>query len=527
MSASTTVQPTAASPFQLAFLGARDVNASLVAIQTADPAACVQSLVGCCLTPTGTKAPIVQWDSVRGFEPINAEGAAALKLVGLDKSPAKPPIRNPVEALTRMAGLPDHTTTFMLNLDTVWNDEPQLRQAIWNLRDPFKMNWRTVAFLNSTSGVPRQLEHDVLQLHEPLPDQARLVALARKVSTAAGSQIKQSDATHLELAASAVAGLSTYAAEQAFALSLRPEGMDLDALRERHRQMIQNTKGLSVWRGSHKLEGVGGLRAIKQFIAEFRAANMYRFGNVFWMDEMEKMLGAKGDLTGITQDYIGVILGYMQDYDVPGILLMGHPGTGKSHLAKCIAADAAVPAIRADLGAMHGSLVGDSQHAIRHAIDVQHTVSQGRPLFVATCNNVAVLPAELTNRFVWRYFVDMPDHEEKADIWTIQIARRGLNPKQPRPDDTEWNGREIDQCCRTAYQLNTTLVKASKYIVPIAQSSAEEIEIRRRAAAGRYLSASRDGAYNHEDRAQVQVGDRQVTVRSETWLDPSGAKNVN
>jgi SpoVK/Ycf46/Vps4 family AAA+-type ATPase len=214
----------------------------------------------------------------------------------------------------------------------------------------------------------------------------------------------------------------------------------------------------------------------------------------------------------------------MQDQRVIGILLMGHPGTGKSLLAKAVGAEAGVPTIRFDSGEMQGSLVGESQHALLHALKVTTAVSQGRPLVIATCNSVAVLPAELVNRFKFRYFVDMPDETEKNVIWPIHIARRGLDASQPRPAASDWNGREIEQCCDTAWTLDCSLMEAAEMVVPIAESSAEEIERRRREAAGRYLSASYPRPYAYTGKETVKVGSRQIRIDDTAWAVPGSGK---
>lgn len=327
-------------------------------------------------------------------------------------------------------------------------------------------------------------------------------------------------------AVDAVAGLSAFAAEQAVALSLGPRGLDFMALRERHRQMIENTKGLSVWRGGETFGDVGGLRAFIQFAERFLRVGRYRPGAVMFVDEIEKaMAGIRGDLTGISQDYLAALLTFMQDGNIPGILLMGHPGTGKSLLAKAFGASAGVPTIRIDMGAMHGSLVGESQHALRHALKVNAAVSQGRPIVIATCNSVAVLPPELVNRFKWRFFVDFPDDTEKSVIWPIHLKRLGLDEKMARPDDSEWNGREIAQCVDNAYQMDCSLVEAASFVVPISQSSAEEIERRRREAAGRYLSASYAGPFVYAAKETVRVGARQIRVEEDPkWVAPATGK---
>lgn len=498
---------------------ARDRAVPLMAIHTVDPAAAINALKPYTTNEDDHQSPLIQWTITTGFEPVNDAALTVTQSLG-GKA-----IINPTEALMRAQNAPPWTALVFQNLSDHWPD-PKVRQAFWNLRDPFKVTSRNAIVMGPNAAVPRILEHDVLVIKDPLPDAGILAQIVRNQYIAARLNMTPSD-EDVARAVDAVAGLSAFAAEQAVALSLGAHGLDFDQLRERHRQMIENTPGLSVWRGGETFGQVGGLRAFIEFANRFLDAKRYRPGAVIFIDEIEKALaGIRGDLTGISQDYLSSLLTYMQDGSVPGILLMGHPGTGKSLLAKAFGNTAGVPTIRMDLGAMHGSLVGESQHALRHALDVSTAVSQGRPIVIATCNSVAVLPPELVNRFKWRFFVELPDEEEKAVIWPLHMSRRGLDTTQALPNHEGWNGREIEQACETAYQLNTTVADAAQYVVPINQSSAEEIERRRTEASDRYLSASYPGAFGHVPKTIVNIGNRQVHVkdREETWTAPGSNK---
>jgi hypothetical protein len=505
---------------QMQFVAARDKSVPLIAVRTADPASTVQMLGQVVITPEDRVAPVVVWDAVSGIVggPGNQPGTTWAKSVKGDG------LGNPTEALILAQKLPEHGTMFVLNGNDYYSD-PAFRQALWNLRDPFKRNWRTLVITQTAGNVPISLEHDFLTIDEPLPGSAELGDIINEQHQAAGLALPTEEV--LLKAIDATSGLSAFAAEQAVVLSLRRNGIDLLALRERHRQMIENTKGLTVWRGGETFESVGGLRAFINFANRF-IKGRYRPGAVFFIDEIEKaMAGIRGDLTGISQDYLAALLGYMQDMGIPGILLMGHPGTGKSLLAKAFGNTAGIPTIKADLGAMHGSLVGESQHALRHALKITTAVSQGRPVVIATCNSVTVLPPELVNRFKWRFFVDLPDKDEKKVIWPVHLTKRGLDLKSKRPDDAEWNGREIEQCCETAYQLNCDLMEAAEFVVPISQSAGEAMTSRRNEAHGRYLSASYSGPFLQDKKTEVvEIGGRKISLKEPGgWVAPaSGGK---
>ena len=505
---------------QRAFLKARDVSVPLVALRTPDPGAAIEALQSVVVTDKDQPGPVVRWDCVRGVAAMNRSWEPVARALGGANAV------NPVEVMMKAeTGLPAYGALFMMGLGELLNQSGayDIRQAFWNLRTPLKGQHRTIVAMMPFGGVPLQLEHDVLLLDDPLPAVEELGMIVKQQFANAKLAVPATDV--VSRATDALSGLAAFEAENAVALSLCASGMDWTALRARHRTMIEATKGLTVWQGGETFAQVGGLRQFIRFMRQFLGAGVYRPGAVIMIDEVEKCLaGVKGDLTGISQDYLAVLLSYMQDGQVPGILLCGHPGTGKSLLVKATGGEAGVPLVRLDLGAMQGSLVGESQAAIRHALKVCTAVSQGRPLIIATANSVAVLPPELINRFKWRFFVDLPDAEEKATIWPVHLAKRGLDVKQVRPDDTDWNGREVEQCTETAKQLKVSLIEASQYVVPIAQSSAEAIELRRREATGRYLSASKPGVYGHEVQETVTVGTRQIRLPEAGWVAPGSGK---
>ena len=159
-----------------------------------------------------------------------------------------------------------------------------------------------------------------------------------------------------------------------------------------------------------------------------------------------------------------------RDYGLPepkGILLVGVPGCGKSLTPKNIARGWGLPLLRLDMGAVFGSLVGQSEAQMRQALAgiegcspcvlwideiekglggmknggggdsgtstrVLGTVltwlqEKTKPIFVvATANSVQSLPPELLRkgRLDEIFFVDLPDLEERKAIAQIHISRK-------------------------------------------------------------------------------------------------------
>jgi SpoVK/Ycf46/Vps4 family AAA+-type ATPase len=213
---------------------------------------------------------------------------------------------------------------------------------------------------------------------------------------------------------------------------------------------------------------------------------------------MAGAVGSAGDSSGVSQDQLGSLLAYMQDHGAAGVILVGPAGSGKSVIAKAAGNESGIPTIQLDLGAMKGSLVGESESRLRAALKVITSVSNGRSLWIATSNNIAELPPELKRRFnLGTFFFDLPDAEEREAIWQLYAKPYDLIPAQWKKVQHEgWTGAEIRQACDIAQRLGSSLADAAAFVVPVSRSAGEKLEQLRRSAEGRYLSASRAGVYS-------------------------------
>ncbi len=481
---------------------ARRVSVPLVAIATPDAAATMEAIA------RSIEAPMLAWDVVRGVRPANEAGQAAVEAAfGEDAGT----ITDPAAMLDRAVRLSRECILFVLQAHRYLEGAAAeaVVQAIWNLRDELKRDGRTVIMLGPAFHLPPELQQDVLVLDEPLPDGDQLRSIVAAQFEAA--QLPAPDGTVLARAVDALRGLAAFPAEQVTAMSLRKSGLDLDALWERKRHMIEQTPGLSVNRSGETYDGLGGLETAKAFGHRILAGNAAPKAVVF-LDEVEKALaGAAGDTSGVSQDLLGSLLAYMQDHGATGVVAVGPPGSGKSAWAKATGNTGKVPTIVFDMGGMKGSLVGQSEANIRAALKVVSAVSGDSALWIATCNSVAALPPELRRRFTYGlWFFDLPSPDERNVIWRIYLDRYKL-PAQQLPEDDGWTGAEIRVCCDLAWRLGCSLLEASANVVPVARSAAQQIEALRAQASGRFISASHPGIYRYE---RTAGGGRAVSPES-------------
>jgi SpoVK/Ycf46/Vps4 family AAA+-type ATPase len=243
-----------------------------------------------------------------------------------------------------------------------------------------------------------------------------------------------------------------------------------------------------------------------------------------------------------------------------GVALIGIPGTGKSLSAKMVSGLWKLPLLRLDVGALFGSLLGESEQNMRRAIQLAETVSPGilwidemekafagsgagslnsgaatrvfgsfltwmqehkTPVFViATANDVAALPPELMGRFDRVFFLDLPSTGERKEILRIHLKNAGVDfpERRLRMDDLVegtrgFVGREIERVVReaqfTAFADQNREIEmadleaAISETVPLSKSHAEVIEaLRKWKTEGRAFAAS------SEERATAPVGGR-------------------
>jgi len=151
---------------------------------------------------------------------------------------------------------------------------------------------------------------------------------------------------------------------------------------------------------------------------------------------------------------------------------------------------------------MQNAMVGASGERLRSALKVVDAVTNGRSLWIATCNSIGALPPELRRRFtLGTFFFDLPSPDERAAIWKIYTDKYGVSGELPHDDG--WTGAEIKECCRKAYRLKLTLRESAEYIVPVSRSAAEQVKTLRQQASGKFISASYPGVYQFQEMAAV------------------------
>ena len=528
------------------FKRARQTAVPLVGISCFDPADVILKLRTQNEEGAKTPIPLCTWDAMDGLKGLNKYGESAIGSVltpGFDKMDdnKKREARkewsqltaNPGAALAVISDLPGElfdqtgerqvrgTIVFALNLHRYFEDKPsgdngQVVQGIWNLRDRFKANRRTLVILGPAFNWPAEITNDVITIDVPLPSDTDLRNIIE--TQVKDSGLKALEEKVMEQAIDAVRGLpSAFAVEQNVSMCLTKDGLAVNNLWERKISTIEQTPGLTVDRGSETFDDAGGLEQFKSFglrlIKSSKAPLLY-----VRIDEIEKFLGGlggngqAGDNTGIAQDSLGVFLREMEDNGWNGCIALGHPGCAKSLITKGLANTATkisgrrVLSVAMDLGATKNSLVGESEKRLRALFKVIKAVGGKRVCFVATCNDLEVMPPALRRRFklgMWMF--DLPSREQKNEIWSINLKKFSLERPATLPDDSDWTGSDIRNVCEQADLLGCSLDEACQYVVFVAKNDPESITRLRNKADGKYLDANRPGVYRAEQQEAVTV----------------------
>jgi len=283
-----------------------------VGIRTADPASTTHFIIET-LKQNRELPPLLGWDLVRGLYAISRNSGDELARVLGERQAAT---IGPVDALFLAQQLWEDGLLLYSNAHRFWND-PGVMQGIWDLRDSSKATGRMLVLLAAPGAtLPQELGQDVLILDEPLPSTTHLEQIVRETFNAAS--LSEPEHPAILKAVDALIGLAAFPAEQALAISLVKRQLNTEDLWERKRQIIEQTPGLSVWRGGETFEDIGGVQNVKDFLlAVLRGIEPPRV--IVFIDEIEKAFAGTGtDLSGVKTEMTGTILTYMQDREVCG-----------------------------------------------------------------------------------------------------------------------------------------------------------------------------------------------------------------
>ncbi|MGD1908656.1 MAG: AAA family ATPase [Leptolyngbyaceae cyanobacterium] len=324
-----------------------------------------------------------------------------------------------------------------------------LRDAITNFRESQK----TIVLMSPVQEIPIELEKEVVVLDFLLPDMGELNQM---LSQHLGQSARVSTDVREKLLKAAL-GLTRDEADKVYRKAQVMAGQlteaEVDIVLSEKKQLIRRNGILEFMEVDETIDAVGGLEELKH-----------------WLKQRSNAFTERAREYGLPQP--------------KGMLILGVPGCGKSLIAKTTSRLWGLPLLRLDLGRVYdGSTVGRSEANLRNALRTAESISPAilfideidkafagsagssdsdggtssrifgtfltwmqektSPVFVmATANRVERLPSEFLRkgRFDEIFFVDLPNEEERKEIFDIHLQKR-------RPDISRFDLEQLTKVC--------------------------------------------------------------------------------
>ena len=452
---------------------------------------------------------IYSWDFIDGYtNNPNNEGFAK---------------RNPLQALELIERLTSEMPALFLLKDfNRFLTDVAISRKLKNISRILKLQPKTVIIVGSEINIPKELQDLITVLSFQLPSEIEINQELNRLITSLNMTI---DSELLENLTRACQGLSLERIRRVLSKIIAThktiDESSIAILLGEKKQIISQTEILEYWSTNEKIQNIGGVDNLKD-----------------WLKKRKTAFGIQA-----------------LNYGLPtprGLLLIGIQGTGKSLTAKAIATEWQLPLLKLDVGKLFGGIVGESESRLRQMIQVAETLSpcilwideidkafsnneskgdsgtsnrvlatfiswlseKTQPVFVvATANNVELLPLEISRkgRFDEIFFLDLPREQEREQIFKIHIQEFRPNScdffdysKLAKLSES-FSGAEIRQSIiegmyHAFYEKRefTTedICKALKELIPLSQLETNQtLKLQSWASSGRIRLASSKNIY--------------------------------
>jgi AAA+ superfamily predicted ATPase len=388
------------------------------------------------------KKPFYVWTATGGMQ---AGGDVSVGLA--DSGVEDKHLVDPAEAIQRIR-TQGETGIYLLKDFHPFLDDPHVVRRLRDACGDLQNSYKTILICGPTLNLPCELEKDVTIIDVPLPDFPELFEILKNVSDSVSekdSKVVNLSADDARLLVRAAQGLSGAEAENVFSKAIVHDSVldvrDVELVLAEKAQIVRKSGILEFYPNQYHLEQIGGLSNLKR-----------------WLEVRSQGYSDNAASFGLPTP--------------KGMLLLGAPGTGKSLTAKAVASAWRLPLLRLDFGKIFSGIVGSSEENMRKALKIAEGVSPAvlwideiekglaggssggasdggaasrvlgtfltwmqettaKVFVVATANKIEHLPPELLRpgRFDAIFFVDLPDEAARAEIFGIQLTRRGRDPK--------------------------------------------------------------------------------------------------
>jgi SpoVK/Ycf46/Vps4 family AAA+-type ATPase len=319
-------------------------------------------------------------------------------------------------------------------------DSPAVTRWLRDAIAGFKGTQKAIILMSPVQNIPIELEKEVAVLDFPLPDMGELNKVLTHQLEQGRSNPRMTTDTREKLLKAAL-GLTHDEAEKVYRKAQVTAGRltesEVEIVLSEKKQLIRRNGILEFIEEDETIDAVGGLEELKH-----------------WLHQRSNAFTERAREYGLPQP--------------KGMLILGVPGCGKSLIAKTTSRLWGLPLLRLDMGRVYdGSMVGRSEANLRNALKTAESISPAilfideldkafaggtgsadsdggtssrifgsfltwmqektSPVFVmATANRVDRLPGEFLRkgRFDEIFFVDLPNAQERKEIFKIHLSKR-------------------------------------------------------------------------------------------------------
>jgi len=357
--------------------------------------------------------------------------------------------------------------------------------------------------------IPDELQAYVRTMRYPLPGKANRIAqidteLASYVSHSGlpskfRNNMRQIDSDDIEAFADACAGMTRHQISDTLTMSAALfTNWEMNFILDEKRKSVEKA-GFTLIRPATGFENIGGLTPLKR-----------------WVQLISKRF------TQAALDY-----GFIRN--IRGLLMAGVPGCGKTAVAKAMANEMNMNILMVEAQNLKGSLVGESEAKVYRLLEIAkaaapliifvdeaekllgksegihdggaHDAVLGQFLtfmqeddsgvmFVFTANNMNKFAPELVDRFEGRFFIDLPEPEEREEIIKIHLRLRrqdvaNFDIAALVKKTAKFSGRNIEDGIEEAMTISFSedrplemedLLSVFDVLVPTSKTKKDEIE---------------------------------------------------
>jgi len=394
---------------------------TLIYVLTQEEERVLKEIADACVSD---KRPSYSWDIADGFIPLTSSTGR------VDR-----PVKDPITALDVIRQISEDAVFVLKDFHSMWDKNPQVVRKIKNLVQAMRQTRKNIIVTSHQGRIPEELLDLAYIVEFSPPEYQDMKEILENFTKIPNVRVDLTSLGREKLIRAAL-GLTANQAQRAFAKAIVRKGelneQDIGLVTREKKAIIKESGALEFYSATETIYQIGGLDVLKD-----------------WLRLREQCF---------TQDAI--------DYGLrppKGLLLVGIPGTGKSLTAKAVSGLWRQPLIRLDMGAVFGSLVGQSEENIRRALRLAETVSpcilwidevekglsgrggdsgtsarvfgtllswmeeREKPVFVVcTANNIFDIPPEFSRagRFDSIFFLDLPTSRERREIFKVHLLKR-------------------------------------------------------------------------------------------------------